>query len=236
VKVIFFSDAHLDKKQDNKNRLVISFLENVCADADMVFILGDLFEFYHGYDEYIFPWYKDVADTLQHLTSKGKTVYYVEGNHEFHMGKYFESYTGVTRADGPTYRIDGKKMFLAHGHEIRSNYLVKALKTRFMRGVMDLFKPTLAWKVAAVAGVFLSKRKKPINGKIRAAFRQYARVKLDEGYDAVILAHTHMSDAVEYTFGVTRKYYLNTGDIIRDSTYVEYNTGTGFEMKKYDYR
>jgi hypothetical protein len=127
-------------------------------------------------------------------------------------------------------------MFLAHGHEIRNNYLVKALKTGFMGGVMDLFKPTLAWKVAAVAGVFLSKRKKPYNGKTRAAFRQYARVKLEESYDAVILAHTHMSDTVEYTFGVTRKYYLNTGDIIRDSTYVEYNTGTGFEMKKYDHK
>jgi UDP-2,3-diacylglucosamine hydrolase len=235
MKIIFFSDAHLDKKHDHKNRLVIRFLSDVCADADRVFILGDLFEFYHGYDGYIFPWYRDVADSLKNLTGKGKTIYLLEGNHEFHVGSHFESYTGVTCADSLAIQLDGKKVFLAHGHEIKNNCLVKALKTRFMSSAMDMFKPALAWKVAAIAGIFLSRRKKPYNNKIKDVFRQYARTKFEEGYEAVILAHSHMSDRVEFTFGNTKKYYLNTGDIIQGSTYVEYNTNTGFEIKKYNH-
>jgi UDP-2,3-diacylglucosamine hydrolase len=236
MKIIFFSDAHLDKGHDHKNRLVIDFLKDVCSDADVVSILGDLFEFYHGYDGYIFPWYKDVADAIKNLTSKGKTVYYVEGNHEFHVGKYFETHTGAACADSLTMSIDGKKMLFAHGHEIRNSCLVKALKTTFMGSVMDLFKPTLAWKAAAIAGIFLSKRKKPYNRKVMGIFRKYALAKFEEGYEAVILAHTHIPDSMEYASGTGTKYYLNTGDIIQDSTYVEYNTGTGFELKKYNHR
>lgn len=236
MKAIFFSDAHLDKGQDHKNRLLIEFLKDVCVDADMVFILGDLFEFYHGYDGYIFPWYKDVADFLKSLTLKGKIVYYVEGNHEFHVGKYFESYTGVTSVDSLIMSIDGKKMFFAHGHEIRNSCLVRTLKTDFMSGVMDLFKPSLAWKVAAIAGVFLSKKKKPYNRKVMDVFRKFALKKFDEGYEAVILAHSHIPDSMEYAQGNGKRYYLNAGDIIRDATYVEYNSGTGFELKKYDHR
>ncbi len=236
MKAIFFSDAHLDRKHSDKSRLIKRFLEDVCADADMVFILGDLFEFYHGYEGYIFPWFKDVADSLKNLTSGGKRVYLVEGNHEFNMGGYFESYTGVTRANGSSLSIDGKMVFFAHGHEIRSNYLVKALKTRFMSRVMDLFKPALAWKAAAVAGVFLSKKKKPYNRKVVHVFREYARKKLEEGYQAVVMAHTHIPDSMEFTLGDGKKYYLNTGDIIQDSTYVEYDTETGFKLKKYDHR
>jgi UDP-2,3-diacylglucosamine hydrolase len=236
VKIIFFSDAHLDKGHNHKNKLVIGFLNDVCSDADIVFILGDLFEFYHGYDGYIFPWYKNVADAIKDLTSRGKTVHFVEGNHEFHVGNYFESYTGATRADSLVMSIDGKKMFFAHGHEIRNSCLVRALKTSFMSSVMDLFRPTLAWKVAAVAGIFLSKRKKPYNIKAKGIFRQYALGKFEEGYEAVILAHSHIPDKMEYTSGKVKKYYLNTGDIIRDSTYVEYSTQRGFELKKYDQR
>jgi UDP-2,3-diacylglucosamine hydrolase len=234
VKIIFFSDAHLDKGHDYKNRLVIGFLKDVCGDADMVFILGDLFEFYHGYEGYIFPWYQDVADSLKALAAKGKTIHYVEGNHEFRLGKYFESYTGVLSSGSLSMDIDGKKMLFAHGHEIRNSCLVRALKTDFMSSVMDLFKPTLAWKAAAIAGMFLSRRKKPYNRKVIDIFRKYALVKFEEGYEAVVLAHTHIPDSIESTGPKDRKrYYLNTGDIVRDSTYVEYNTERGFELKKY---
>ena len=236
MKAIFFSDAHLDRGHGYKNRHVIRFLEDVCAGADTVVILGDLFEFYHGYEGYIFPWFQDVADSLKNLTSKGTAVYFVEGNHEFNIGSYFESYTGVTRPKNTSISIDGKMIFLAHGHELRNNYLVKALKTRFMSSVMDSFRPSLAWKAAAIGRVFLSKKKKPYNRKAMYFFRRYARQKFEEGFEAVILAHSHIPDRVEYDSGKGKKCYLNTGDIIQDSTYVEYNTETGFEIKKYSHR
>lgn len=233
MKIIFFSDAHLDKKTDEKKELVKSFLNDVCKDTDMVVILGDLFEFYHGYDGYIYPWYRDITDSLKNLTARGKVVYFLEGNHECRMGSFFESYTGITCADNMTMDIEGKKTFIAHGYKIRKNYLVKLLKTRCIYTVMDMFGPGLTWKVAAIARIFLSRKKKSYSKNAIGIFRQFAREKLDQGYDAVILAHSHVSDKVEYGSEKAKKCYLNTGDIIESSTYVEYNTETGFEIKTY---
>lgn len=233
MKIIFFSDAHLGKKDYDRTDFLVRFINDVCTDADMVVILGDLFEFYHGYDGYIYPWYRDIADSLKNLTVRGKVVYFLEGNHECQMGVFFESYTGITCADNMTMDIEGKKTFIAHGYEIRKNYLVKILKTHFIYAIMDMFGPGLTWKIAAIARMFLSRKKKPYSKKAKDIFRQFAREKLDQGYDAVILAHSHVSDKMEYGSEKAKEYYLNTGDIIEGSTYVEYNTEMGFELKTY---
>jgi UDP-2,3-diacylglucosamine hydrolase len=238
MRIVFFSDVHLDKKDDGKTVFLIRFINDVCKDADMVIILGDLFEFYHGYDGYIYPWYKEVIDSLKNITNKNKRVYLIEGNHEFRMWSFFESYTGVKCMDYLTIDVDNKKIFAAHGHQVKDNYLVKFLKTSFIYSIMDQFGPRLTWKIAAISGIFLSRKKKPYNNNnnnniVIDIFRRFARRKLDEGCDAVVLAHSHIPDKMEYTSGDTIKYYLNTGDIIKSLTYVEYNTGTGFELKRY---
>jgi UDP-2,3-diacylglucosamine hydrolase len=233
MRIVFFSDAHLDKKEDGRKVFLVRFINDVCKDADMLVILGDLFEFYHGYDGYIYPWYKEVIDSLKNIASKGKHVHFIEGNHEFHMGSFFESYTGIKCMDDLTLDVDNKKFFIIHGYQFRKNYLVRFLKTSFIYAIMDMFGPGLTWKIAAISGKFLSNKKKTFNTKALDFFRELGRRKLDDGYDAVIFAHSHMPDKMEYISGDTKKYYLNTGDIINSSTYVEYNTGTGFEIKKY---
>jgi UDP-2,3-diacylglucosamine hydrolase len=235
MRIVFFSDAHLDKKDDGRRDLLLRFIINVCQDADMLVIVGDLFEFYHGYDGYIYPWYKEVIESLKSIASKSKPVYFIEGNHEFKMGGFFEKYTGIRCVDDLTIDIDSKKILIAHGYQIRKNYLVKFLKTPFIYGIMDMFGPALTWKIAAVSGTFLSRKTKPFIANVMDIFREFARGKLDDGYDAVILAHSHIPDKMEYDSGNTTKHYLNTGDIIKSSTYVEYNTETGFEIKKYSY-
>ena len=85
--MIFFADTHLTKKNKKKLRMVEIFIRNVCIDADMVFVLGDLFEFYHGYEGYIYPWYRPIVDAFKTITEQGKSVYFLEGNHEFDMGQ-----------------------------------------------------------------------------------------------------------------------------------------------------
>jgi len=233
MRIVFFSDVHLDKNDDGRTVFLIRFINDVCKDADVVVILGDLFEFYHGYDEYIYPWYREVIDALKNIVNKDKRVYLIEGNHEFHMGSFFESYTGITCTEDLTINIDDKKFFITHGYNIKNNLLVKFLKTSFVYAIMDIFGPRLTWKIAAFSGIFLSRKKKAYNKNIMNIFRQFAQRKLEEGCDGVILAHSHIPDKMEYISGDIKKYYLNTGDIIKSLTYVEYNTGTGLEIKRY---
>jgi UDP-2,3-diacylglucosamine hydrolase len=233
MKIVFFSDAHLDKKDDGKTVFLIRFINDVCKDADMVVILGDLFEFYHGYEGYIYPWYREVIDSLKSLVNKDRQVYFIEGNHEFRMGSFFESYTGIRCTVDLKIDIDNKKFLITHGYKIKNNFLVKLLKTSFVYSIMDIFGPDITWKIAAFSGIFLSKKKKGCSKNVMNIFREFAERRFDEGCDVVILAHSHIPDKMEYFTGDIKKYYFNTGDIVESSTYVEYNTGGGFEIKRY---
>jgi UDP-2,3-diacylglucosamine hydrolase len=233
MKMIFFADTHLTEKDGKRVRFVETFIHDVCADADMVFVMGDLFEFYHGYDGYIYPWYQSIVDALKGLTDKGTLVYFLEGNHEFDMGKFFETYTGIKCARSLTMDIDGKRTFISHGDEFINNPFLKVLKTPVTFGIMNLLGPRLSWKVAMGLSIFMSKKKKGQNQKVMYRFREYAEQKINEGFDAVIFAHSHISDYVEYDTGKEKKVYLNSGDFIKNTTYVEYTSESGFAVRKY---
>ena len=118
MKAVFFSDAHLPDNDAGRVRTVKTFLRQVADDADMVVVLGDLFEFYHGYDGYIYPFYREIVDALRDA-ARSKSVYFIEGNHEYRMGPYFESYTGVRCARSLSLDLDGKRVFLCHGDAFR---------------------------------------------------------------------------------------------------------------------
>jgi UDP-2,3-diacylglucosamine hydrolase len=233
MKMIFFADAHLTKRNKKNIRFVESFIRDVCSDADMVFIMGDLFEFYHGYEGYIYPWYRTIVDAFREMTSKGKSVYFLEGNHEFDMGPFFEAYTGVKCANSLVIDIEGKRTFISHGDEFISNPFLKALKTPITFGAMNLFGPRLSWTIAMGLSVFMSKKKKGKNKAVKHLFREYAEQKIHEGFDAVIFAHSHISDCVEFETARGKKIYLNSGDFIKKSTYIEYSTESGFSLRKY---
>jgi UDP-2,3-diacylglucosamine hydrolase len=233
MRAVFFSDTHLSERNNDTTRYVEGFIRNVCGKADLVFVLGDLFEFYHGYDGFIYPWYKGVVDALKGIVDQGKRVYFVEGNHEFQMGRYFESYTGIRCSQGLEIDLEGKKVFIAHGDEFSRYSFSQLFKSRAVSVLMDLFGPRLSWKMAMVVRFLLSNKKKRRNEKVRKRFRTYAQQKLNTGYDVVILAHSHISDRCDFQFGKEKRLYLNTGDLVRQGAYVEYASESGFTIGKY---
>ena len=168
------------------------------------------------------------------LTAQGKAVYHIEGNHEFNMGAFLSSYAGITCVRNLAIEIDGKKMFISHGDEVDNALLRKILKSPITYSVMDLLGPVPSWNVAMACRLFLSKRRRVYSQKVRDAFRRYARSRLDEGLDAVVLAHSHMPDMVEYDGPTTRKAYLNTGDLIACLSYGEYTSESGLALRTYD--
>jgi len=232
LKAVFFSDVHLVPEDQEKTRLLQGFLED-SGDADIVVILGDLFEFYHGYDNYIYPWYESVANTLKKMTGNGSKVYFLEGNHEFELGGFFARHTGVVSGREMVIQHDGKKVFLSHGDASGLFCLGSVLKNRFIYKIMDMIGPMVTWKCAEKAGFFLSRKIKPYDDNIKRIFRENGRKKLEEGYDVVIFAHSHMVDKIEFEDTGKKKTYLNTGDFGRYLDYVVYDSNSGFSLRTY---
>ena len=234
MKIVFFSDVHITRSSIDRTALGLRFLTDCCEDADMIVVLGDLFDFYHGYDGYIYPWYRSMVESLKKLVQRGKQVYFLEGNHEFLMGRYFEEYTGIVCKQEMTIEIDGKNVFVAHGDGFAGMSLARVLKHSFFYGIMDLFGPSLTWAIASLFRPLLSKSRKEYSEKVRNIFRDHARQKFAEGYDVVVLAHSHIPDVLEVkdNHGPVKKY-LNTGDLARYGSFVTYETSLGFSLKKW---
>ena len=159
MKAVFFSDAHLADNDAGKVRAVKTFLRQMAEDADIVVVLGDLFEFYHGYDGYIYPFYKEIVDALRDA-ALSKSVYFIEGNHEYRMGPYFESYTGIRCVRSLSLDLDGKRVFLCHGDASRALALGRLLRSRLVLSIMDLLGPDRTWRIAMRCARVISKKRK----------------------------------------------------------------------------
>lgn len=66
-----------------------------------------------------------------------------------------------------------------------------------------------------------------------ARLRSFARRKLKQGLDAVILAHTHLPEAITMKEQGRQAYYFNVGNWIRDFSYLRYNEKKGFSLEYY---
>lgn len=233
MKVVIFSDVHITRTSVDRTALVLRFVTDCCDDADIVVVLGDLFDFYHGYNGYIYPWYRSITEGLKRLVERGKQVYFLEGNHEFLMGRYYEQYTGIVCKQEMTLEIEGKKVFLTHGDGFAGVSLARVLKRSFFYRVMDILGPSLTWAIASLSRPFLSRSRKGYSEKIRDIFRDYARQKFAEGYDVVVLAHSHIPDVLEVNDDGSAKKYLNTGDLARYGSFVAYEASSGFSLKRW---
>jgi UDP-2,3-diacylglucosamine hydrolase len=233
MKIVLFSDVHITRSSVDRTALALRFLTDCCDDADMVVVLGDLFDFYHGYDGYIYPWYRSVTDGLKKLVERGKQVYFLEGNHEFLMGDYYEKYTGIACRQDLALECEGKKVYIAHGDGFARLSLARVLKHAFFYRVMDMLGPSLTWTIASLSRSFLSRSRKSYSEAVRTIFRDYSRQKFSEGYDIVILAHSHIPDSFEVREAGSVKQYFNTGDLARYGSYVTYDTASGFSLKKW---
>lgn len=89
MRAIFIADAHLRHEGDENYRLLVEFLTELRGTVDTLFILGDLFEFWIGYETVPFTHYLPILKKLQELAENGTEIVYLEGNHDFHMGPFF---------------------------------------------------------------------------------------------------------------------------------------------------
>jgi UDP-2,3-diacylglucosamine pyrophosphatase LpxH len=69
-----------------------------------------------------------------------------------------------------------------------------------------------------------------------ARLRSFAQRKLKQGFDAVILAHTHLPEAITVKDQGREAYYFNVGDWIKDFSYLRYNEKKGFSLEYYAMR
>lgn len=119
----FLSDLHLGapyfKDSRRAETRVVSFLDSIKEEADAIFLLGDVLDYWYEY-RYVVPrGFVRFFGKLAELTDKGVQVVWFIGNHDIWIYDYIPSELGVEVVDGyKVFDLDGHKFLMTHGDGI----------------------------------------------------------------------------------------------------------------------
>ncbi|MDO5616469.1 MAG: UDP-2,3-diacylglucosamine diphosphatase [Cruoricaptor ignavus] len=244
-KIYFTSDQHFgaptpaeSKKREER---FVRWLDTIKKDAQVLFLMGDLFDFWHEWDYVIPKGYIRVLGKLAELKDAGIELYFFVGNHDLWMKNYFETELGCpVFFEKQYFEINGKVFLLAHGDGLGpGDKGYKRMKKVFTNPLAQwLFKwlhPDLAMRLA----VYLSTKNKLISGEDDKQFLGedkeflilYSKEKLKtEQIDFFIFGHRHLPMVLDLEGGKAK--YINLGDWIGYYTYGEYQND--FELKTFE--
>lgn len=115
MSTLFVSDLHLDASRPRITELFIEFIRDKAANADALYILGDLFEAWIG-DDVADPAGDRVANALANLHQSKVPVFFIHGNRDFLLGDAWSRRARVTLlADPSLIVIEGQPTLLMHG-------------------------------------------------------------------------------------------------------------------------
>jgi len=230
MRCLFLSDAHYPR-----NDIFIDFLIDNYNKYDNIYILGDLFEFYYGYENFFYPHHIKLINALNIISNKTRLVLF-EGNHEYRLEKIKQFVNAEVIKDSLIEQIDGKKVFMQHGDTIDTKDLSyrifrNSLKNSLTLSVINKISPTTLFNLSKSASSFSKKitKSKKIK-KIDEAFLNFAKNRIKGGADIVILAHTHRPSITKIDKGL----YINSGDFFDNLSYITYETKRGFLLNFYE--
>ncbi|MFT4643585.1 MAG: UDP-2,3-diacylglucosamine hydrolase [Candidatus Azotimanducaceae bacterium] len=235
-KIYFASDQHLGAptKEESfvREQKFVRWLDIVKQDAEAIFLLGDLFDFWHEYKTVVPKGYVRVLGKLAEIKDSGIPIYFFVGNHDLWMRDYFETELNIPVYHNTKEFIFNNKTFLiGHGDGLGPGdkgykRMKKVFTHPFSQWLFRWLHPDIGMKL----GNYLSVKNKLISGDEDVVFLgeenewlvQYARKKLTEKhYDYFLFGHRHLP--MEINLGDNSKY-INTGDWISHFTYAVFDS------------
>jgi len=115
AKHLFISDLHLAPERPDIIQLFIEFLNNQAAQAESLYILGDLVEYWLGDDDNALG-LSQAFDAMKQQADKGLKIYLMHGNRDFLMGEKLAARCGCTLIQEPYIAsFDDTPVLLLHG-------------------------------------------------------------------------------------------------------------------------
>lgn len=154
----FAADIHLgmDGKMPSgeRERLFVKWLDKVSADADAIFLVGDVFDFWFEYKKVVPKGFVRLLGKLAELTDRGVKIHFFTGNHDMWTYGYLRDECGLTvHYKAEVFELGGKKFFIAHGDNmyIKKPFMEKimhaAFRSRFtIKAFSALVHPNLAMR------------------------------------------------------------------------------------------
>ena len=203
--IYFFGDNHFSPTPSLSNEQKIKKMEEFILEIEnskgSIFIMGDFFDYYFEYNKNNPNYFERIFSLLEKIKTKGIEVYFIAGNHDFWIGKKFQSVITKSFLSDQILSEGNKRIYVTHGDGILSwdkgyRLLKFILRSNIFRFLYSLLPKNIALKVANRIS-YERKDSHKINNdkleKIHSELIQYSRTKWDKGCDIVIMGHYHHS-------------------------------------------
>ena len=243
-KIYFSSDYHLGVPNSSESlkreKKIVRWLEMAQKDAQEIFLMGDIFDFWFEYKHAIPKGFVRLQGKIAEITDSGIPVHFFIGNHDMWMFDYFEKELGVImhRKHGPR-EIGEKKFFLGHGDGLGPGdngykFIKKVFANKFSQWCFARIHPNLGIGMANYwSRRSRSKNKEPQKflGADKEWLITYCNKKLEDNhYDYFIFGHRHWPIEHQLQNG---SFYINLGDWLHHCTYAVFD-GEKVELKKFE--
>ncbi|OFZ14297.1 MAG: hypothetical protein A2X86_05465 [Bdellovibrionales bacterium GWA2_49_15] len=226
MKFASISDLHIKSSNDPSFEILNQFLQ-FCMDREITHIglLGDIFDLMIGPHLEYYNSFQFSFDLIKVALKKGIRIYYLEGNHDFHLGGLF-NLIGLSEYSNFYYlkkatriQLGSKILYISHGDDLGSSSLGYNLYSRvFLRGcfVGCLAKISPYSLVTGIGHAWskhsrMKKRLHPLDDRaIRQKFRDATeRFWKKNKFDVLVMGHSHLQDSYGLSEGAIM---LNNGD------------------------
>lgn len=243
-RAIFVGDVHLDTRQPARQDAFCRFLEHIPElKPDHLFFLGDLFEFWFGYDTVMFSGYLQAVRKIWDLKDRGIPITYLTGNHDFCLGDVFENQIGLNVQHAPVRMAMGDQIVhISHGDQINSADWKYAIVRATLRHslVQAAFRavipPALAWYLGRGTSdssrKISSDRDRPIPAEV---FDDFCRLEISRGTTTVVHGHNHNPGIRTWDSAEGSLQIIDSGSWLKDrGHYVEFSNN-GFQVKEWPF-
>lgn len=243
-KVYFASDFHFGvpsyQESLNREKLVVQWLDEISKDADAIYIVGDIFDFWFEYKEAIPKGFVRFQGKIAELTDKGIEIHFFTGNHDMWMFGYLEKELGVTLHREPiVVEVNDKKLYVGHGDGLGPGdkgykFIKKVFANRFFQWCFARLHPNFGIGIAN----YFSKSSRAATGDADEKYLGeenewlaiYAKeYLLKEHIDYFVFGHRHLPIVLKID---ENSMYYNLGEWINYRTYGVLENGK-FELKTY---
>ena len=244
-KIYFLSDFHLGAPDAitslQREKRIVQFLESIKPEAEQVFIVGDMFDFWFEYSTVVPRGYTRIFGKLAELTDAGIRIHFFVGNHDMWMKDYFQTELNIPVYFEPkTFDFNGKRFYIGHGDGLGPGdegykFLKKIFRNSICQWMFGIVPPAIGMGIAN----YFSRKSRAAAGNAPEQFLGedkewlliYSKEILQkEHFDFFIFGHRHLP--IDYPLG-EKSRYINLGEWMNYSSYAIFD-GVNMELKYYD--
>lgn len=235
--IYFISDLHLgvlDRKEDKKREdLFLELMDNIKLSCDKLYLVGDMFDYWFDYRTVIPKYFYRTLAKFKEFTDSGIEIEYLMGNHDFGHYQFFEEELGITVIQHDIERLhNGKRFYISHGDgkaDKDSGYLIlrAILRNKLANYIYRIIHPD--WGIGLASGSSKKSRSYTDSKDYgeNEGMVKFAKKKIDEGFDYVIMGHRHRKLELKYGNGI----YYNLGEWIKEPSYGVFD-GEEFRLER----